>query len=435
MLPVKLLACSCSRRRRTQPPRSPTLPMPPRTPFRRLLISTLLLLLIAAPAAADLGGRKHAVDDQIAGLHGRIAAAQAREQALTSELGTVTTRIRSLEAQAGDVSTRLATLKDDLALHQMRLAKIRSLYELQTRQLRILKREYALAVTRLNARLVSIYESDKPSTIEVVLGARNLQDIIDQIDYLSMVARQDRQIVAQVAGGRSRVRRARLGTVRMQASVAAETRVIAYRTAQQAALRNNLLATRDLLSNTRDAKQRDLAATREQKQQWTEEANSLGAVSVQLAAQIQAAQAAPPAPPAQDGGTSQSSGASSAPVSSGLIWPVSGPITSPFGMRWGSLHPGIDIGAGMGTPIQAAASGRVIVAAYSGGYGNLVVIDHGNGLATAYAHQSQLAVSVGEQVAQGQVIGYVGSTGFSTGPHLHFEVRVNGSPVDPMGYL
>jgi murein DD-endopeptidase MepM/ murein hydrolase activator NlpD len=104
-------------------------------------------------------------------------------------------------------------------------------------------------------------------------------------------------------------------------------------------------------------------------------------------------------------------------------------------MRWGSLHPGIDIGAGMGTPIKAAASGRVIVAAYSGGYGNLVVIDHGNGLATAYAHQSRIAVSVGQEVSQGQVIGYVGSTGFSTGPHLHFEVRVNGSPADPMGYL
>ena len=104
-------------------------------------------------------------------------------------------------------------------------------------------------------------------------------------------------------------------------------------------------------------------------------------------------------------------------------------------MRWGSLHPGIDIGAEMGAPIHAAASGRVILAGYSGGYGNLIVIDHGNGLATAYAHQSRLGASVGQEVSQGDVIGYVGSTGFSTGPHLHFEVRVNGLPVDPMGYL
>jgi murein DD-endopeptidase MepM/ murein hydrolase activator NlpD len=104
-------------------------------------------------------------------------------------------------------------------------------------------------------------------------------------------------------------------------------------------------------------------------------------------------------------------------------------------MRWGSLHPGIDIGVGFGTPIHAAASGIVILAGPDGGYGNFVVIDHGNNLATAYAHQESIAVTVGQHVNQGDVIGYVGSTGFSTGPHLHFEVRINGNPVDPLGYL
>ena len=409
------------------------MPMPPRLLLRRVLLGILLLLVIAAPAAADLGGKKHAVDDRIAGLHDRIDTARAREQTLTAEIGSVTTRIRSLEAQVGDVSSRLATLQDDLALHQSRLTKIRALYQLQSQQLRILKHEYALAVQRLSDRLVSIYESDQPSTIEVVLGARNLQNMLDEIDYLNRVADQDKQIVAQVAGGRIRLRRARGHTVKMQASVAAETRVIAYRTAQQAALHDRLVSARDLLSNTRDAKRKDLAATSEQEQQWTEEANSLASASAQLATQIQSAQAAPTSP--GQGSDGSPPPPASAPSSSGLIWPVSGPITSPFGMRWGSLHPGLDIGAGMGTPIKAAAAGRVLVAGYNGGYGNLVVIDHGNGLATAYAHQSQIAVSVGQQVAQGQVIGYVGSTGFSTGPHLHFEVRVNGSPVDPMGYL
>lgn len=104
-------------------------------------------------------------------------------------------------------------------------------------------------------------------------------------------------------------------------------------------------------------------------------------------------------------------------------------------MRGGSLHPGIDISAGFGTPIHAAASGMVLVAGYTGGYGNLVVLDDGNSISTAYAHQQSIVVTVGQTVTQGQVIGYVGSTGFSTGPHLHFEVRVNGSPVDALGYL
>ena len=116
-----------------------------------------------------------------------------------------------------------------------------------------------------------------------------------------------------------------------------------------------------------------------------------------------------------------------------------GPITSPFGPRCLNgacgFHPGIDIGVSYGTPIHAAAAGKVIYAAWLGGYGNLIVVDHGNGLATAYAHQSRFASGSGQHVSQGQVIGYVGSTGYSTGPHLHFEVRVNGKPVNPVNYL
>jgi murein DD-endopeptidase MepM/ murein hydrolase activator NlpD len=99
------------------------------------------------------------------------------------------------------------------------------------------------------------------------------------------------------------------------------------------------------------------------------------------------------------------------------------------------MHEGIDIAVPSGTPVVASASGTVITAGWLGGYGNLVVIDHGNGLATAYGHNSSLAVGGGQQVAQGQVIAYSGSTGHSTGPHVHFEVRVNGTPVDPLGYL
>ena len=104
-------------------------------------------------------------------------------------------------------------------------------------------------------------------------------------------------------------------------------------------------------------------------------------------------------------------------------------------MRWGRLHAGLDTAAPTGTPIYACWGGRVAVAGWQGGYGNAVVIDHGGGQATLYAHQSVIAVSVGQAVNAGQLIGYVGSTGNSTGPHLHFEVRVNGTPVDPAPYF
>ena len=125
-----------------------------------------------------------------------------------------------------------------------------------------------------------------------------------------------------------------------------------------------------------------------------------------------------------------------------FIRPVPGPVTSPFGYRTDPItgatafHSGLDFGAPCGTPIKAAGTGSVVSAGFnSGGYGNMTLINHGNGLATLYGHQSSIIVSAGQSVTQGQVIGYVGSTGKSTGCHLHFEVRVNGSPVDPTGYL
>jgi murein DD-endopeptidase MepM/ murein hydrolase activator NlpD len=117
-----------------------------------------------------------------------------------------------------------------------------------------------------------------------------------------------------------------------------------------------------------------------------------------------------------------------------MIWPVNGPITSGFGPRWGSFHEGIDISAPTGTPIRAAMSGNIVIAAYTGGYGNYTCISHGGALSTCYGHQSGFARTSGS-ISQGSILGYVGSTGHSTGPHLHFEVRVTGQAVDPLGYL
>jgi murein DD-endopeptidase MepM/ murein hydrolase activator NlpD len=117
------------------------------------------------------------------------------------------------------------------------------------------------------------------------------------------------------------------------------------------------------------------------------------------------------------------------------MWPIRGPITSGFGMRWGRMHSGIDIGGPIGMPIHAAKSGTVITSSWMGGYGNAVVISHGGGFSTLYGHQSRIAVHDGQSVSQGETIGYVGSTGNSTGPHLHFETRVNGTPQNPRNFL
>jgi murein DD-endopeptidase MepM/ murein hydrolase activator NlpD len=320
------------------------------------------------------------------------------------------------------VSTRLAALEDDLALYQRKLDALKALYRLQSDRLAFLRDQYALSVERLSARLVAIYEGQDPSTLDVLIQAEDFSNVIEQLDYIESIAAQDRSIVKNVAGARDHMRDLRARTGKTKDRVAAVTRAVEIRAEQQRAARNRLLAAQRGLSSARSSKRRGIADARREQREFLSEAAALEAESANLAAQIQSAQA------------TTYSAADSTPSASGLIWPVSGPVVSPFGMRWGRLHAGIDIAAGYGTPIVAAASGTVIYAGWMGGYGNLIIIDHGGGLATAYAHQSSFAVG-GGSVSQGQTIGYVGCTGHCFGPHLHFEVRVNGSPVDPLGYL
>jgi murein DD-endopeptidase MepM/ murein hydrolase activator NlpD len=398
---------------------------------RRTLIVVGLALLFAAPAAGTgITGQKESIDSRISSLHDRAAQAQQQESALRAQIDDVTQRIRSLERRVGDVSTRLATLEHDLVLHRRRLARLTALYRLETRQYAFLRRQYVAAVHRLAARLVEVYESGDTSTLDVLLSATSLSDALDDVDRVNEIEHQDRHIVVGVGRAKLDVRRQRERTKVARAGVAGETRAIAVRTEQVRFVRQRLLASRRTLSSTRSQQQSQLAVVTASERRYAGEAAALARVSAALAVRIQAAQATAATPT-----SSSSSTGSGAVSSSGLIWPVNGPVVSPFGMRWGRMHTGIDIAVPYGTPIKAAAAGTVIYAAWMSGYGNFVIIDHGGGLATAYAHQSSIAVANGARVEQGQVIGYVGCTGHCFGPHLHFEVRVNGTPVDPLGYL
>jgi len=397
---------------------------------KRLLLLLALGSALTAPALAGdgLGDQKASVDAKLAGLHEKIARSQAKESRLESQIGSLTSEIKSLQRRVGDVSSQLQSLQSDLALHQRRLEKLNQLYTLQTIRLRYLKHEYRLSLRRLNLRLIDIYKQSEPTAVDVVLAARSFQDVLDQLDYLGAIAKQDKTVAAQVATAKLQVKVARKKTTTVRRGVQQETHVINARVQQAAILRGELLSSRTHLAGARTNKSRALVITRSQVQDEINESKALESASAALAAKLRAGEA-------QVGAAAGGSGAAQAPSGSGFIWPVSAPITSPFGMRWGTLHPGIDLGAPYGAPIHAAGSGTVVWCGWMSGYGNLVMIDHHNGLATAYGHQSQIAVGCNQEVAQGQVIGYVGSTGYSTGPHLHFEVRLNGTPVDPLGYL
>ena len=391
---------------------------------RRIVCSLILVLLVAAPASGGLYDRQQSLQERLAEAQSKLEAAQARERSLTAEIASVSHRIRSLESEVGDVSTRLVALEEDLALHQRKLDKLTELFELQSERLAFLRDQYELAVERLSARLVAVYEGGEPSTLDVLIDTQNFSEVLEQLDYLNSIAAQDRGIVKHVTGARDHMRDLRARTGKTKARVAAVTRVVRVRTEQQRAIKTQLIAQRQGLSSARREKHSALADARAEAKEQAAHASALLAQSASVAAQIRTAQAT----------VTYSTSPDSTPSASGLIWPVSGPVVSPFGWRWGRMHEGIDIAAGYGAPIVAAASGTVIYAGWMGGYGNLIIVDHGGGIATAYAHQSSFAVG-GGSVSQGQTIGYIGCTGHCFGPHLHFEVRVNGSAVDPLGYL
>jgi len=391
--------------------------------LRRLLVLAAVVLLgaLAARASGDDYSRKHAIDARLQNVQAKLAWAERRQKELSTQLDSVDGRLRALSARVGDVSARLVTIEHDLALHEEKLDRLTELYNVQTARFLSLKRQYAITVERLDQRLVELYEGGEPSTLEVLLSSRSFSDLISSSAYLDTLRVQDARIAGQILPARKEARAQRLRTQQFRAVVAAETRTIRVRTEQVRSVERTLLLQKHQLATARSSRRESLIQVNESKREFLHEAAGLSAASAALAARIQ--------------GSSGYSPADSTPSAAGLIWPVNGPVVSPFGMRWGRMHTGIDIGVPYGTPIHAAASGRVVYAGWMDGYGNLVAIDHGRGLSTAYAHQSQIGVSLGQTVSQGQVIGYVGCTGHCFGPHLHFEVRINGTPVDPMGYL
>ncbi|MDQ3890190.1 MAG: peptidoglycan DD-metalloendopeptidase family protein [Actinomycetota bacterium] len=418
----------------------------PRTPaFAAALAAAVLLTAPAPPAGAgSLEERKQLIDTRVAALREDIAKAREREHVLSSQVETATSEIDGVEERISTLTGVVTELEGELAVHRARLARLEERFRYETHRLRFLEREHDRARRLLEHRLVDLYETADADELEVLLAVESLTDLMEKLDYFNQVGLQDRLIAAELEHLETRMQVARRRTAATKKQVSAATAALERKLEEQRAAQAALVAEETRLESARTDKRALLANVRDDRHEAEESVDDLVAASAQLAATLRArasASASRSSTPSSSGSSSASSsegaGASSgegAASSSGLIWPVSGPITSGFGMRWGRMHAGIDIGAPAGTPVQAAASGRVIEAGWMSGYGNLVVIDHGNGLATAYGHLSAIWVG-GGLVSQGQGIGAVGCTGSCTGDHLHFEVRVNGAPVDPLGYL
>jgi septal ring factor EnvC (AmiA/AmiB activator) len=400
------------------------------------VVSLLAAVAMAALLVPTVAGAQQAEQrqlqearDRLSQLSREIDAASREAQQADAELEDADRKLREVEAVVNEVAAAVDRQRGAVREAEDRLAQVEA--------------EAAEVAEAFAERAARMFKEGANVPFETLLSSGGAEEAMTRTSYLRVISQADR--------------------VNIESLDAAEVAVSAQRERlfeEQERLEAMLAEQEELLAEVevlRESRALAAANAREQLQQLESEHDDLEADQARLeqlirqkqeearreaerraAAEREAQRRAAAA--AQQTSTSSSSGSTStartsAPSSSGFAWPLCAPVTSEYGPRWGRMHAGIDQGASTGTPIGASKAGTVIFAGWQGGYGNLTLIDHHDGVVTAYAHQSRFAVGAGTSVSQGQTIGYVGNTGNSTGPHLHFETRVNGSAVNPRQYL
>ncbi|EGO62318.1 murein hydrolase activator EnvC family protein [Acetonema longum] len=366
----------------------------------------LLLLnlpLVYGPAFANDVEQKQQelrqIQMQLQEQQSRALQAQRKVNSVSEKLRAVQTELDQARQEYGYINHRLRTLEEQTRADAEFLEKAEV--------------ELAERTKILSRRIRDIYKNGQVSYVDVLLGASDFRDFTTRYDLLRRVLDQDVALITQIKTQREQINSKQAQMEQDQA----ELLVLGQKASEK----------KSVIQMRRDEHQVVLNAAVNEKEVSERAYLELLETSREIESLIRRVQS--------DGQSAdiQSSGS--------MLWPAVGPITSPFGWRthpiFGTrrLHTGIDIGVGYGTPVIAVDSGIVIYADWMGGYGKTVIINHGGGLSTLYAHNSQLVVSEGQIVQKGSVVSKVGSTGNSTGPHLHFEVRKSGSPVSPIDYL
>jgi murein DD-endopeptidase MepM/ murein hydrolase activator NlpD len=349
-----------------------------------------------------------------------------KRQQVQKDLDLAKASNATLEAEVSRLNKAVSAEQAKLASARQAEAAAKADTDKATRNLADLQAKSDVAKDQLAARAVQAYtQPSRAGGFFTMTGAATINDAVQRQTLVDVV--QGRTVDAIGA-----LRAAKEDEAAAHVELLQAQQVAADRTKAETVQLASVVTSQQAAQSAQDEMQKRIAAL-------TEESRQLAAQDAAIQALIQAQPPTPPAAPVVT--VPQSSGAAAKAATpkasaSGFIWPISGVVTSEFGPRWGGFHPGIDIAGPNGGAIVAAMSGSVIYAQWNdGGYGNMTIIDHGGGYATAYAHQSKLGVSVGQHVNQGQVIGYEGSTGFSTGPHVHFEIRVDGTAQNPRNFL
>ena len=398
----------------------------------RLLLTALALpLLLWALLPMPSSGKSkqqelQELQSKISNARNKIGRKKGTERALRAQIAGYDRRIRRLQGKIATLQTRQQRVQTDLDAKRAELESLRTQLRGERARLVRLRKRLDESRTQLRVRLVEIYKAEPPDMVTVVLNSDGFIDLLERSEFIKRISDQDRRIVTIVRDAKTDSVKSEKRLRTLEARQRRVTAIVQQRRDEISAVRMELVGTRVGYTRTKDGKAVALSNVRADRQNLEEHVEGLEAASQKIAGQLNAAQGQY----AGDLLVRRGSGS--------MIWPVNGPMSSPFGPRWGRLHAGIDISAAEGTPIHAADAGRVVLmqgTGASGGYGNYTCVQHTASMSTCYAHQSRFGTSLGASVSQGQVIGAVGNTGNSFGAHLHFEVRVNGSPVDPMGYL
>jgi len=352
---------------------------------------------------------------------------QKKRAVLRGKLSSVQGKIHEVRVKIHEKEKEKHTVIGQLTATEQKLEKTQTVLEANTIKLSNAKSDLSRTIKRLDRtkrqlkrrkdllerRIVDMYEGDDLGYINVILGSKDMWSFLTRAYYLKQILRNDSELISQIDSDKKLIEKDQLRQKR--------------RVAEVLTIQVSLVEQKNEVASLVTDKKMQLERIEHSKDLYEKAEDELLATSREIEASIRRIQ-------------SSASGkkGTSMVFRGGLSLPVSGPISSRFGYRVHpitrvyKLHTGVDIRARRGTPIHASADGVVILSGWYGAYGNAVVVDHGSRISTLYGHCSRLAVRNGQSVKRGQIVGYVGSTGLSTGPHCHFEKRVNGTPVNPL---
>ena len=400
--------------------------------FKKTIASSLVLSLgltammaspVAAKSISELQNEQNSVNNSIEKKKAELDSNSTQKTETVAKLKEINDSINATEKKIASFTSQISDQQASIAETNAQIAET--------------EKKLEQAQSSLNNRLVSIYKEGNVNYLEVLFQSQDFSNFLTRFEYLSFISKRDKEMVDEVSATKAQLDN-------QKATLEQQLQALNALKSEEEGVKGLLQEQQATQKNVYAELEKDEAAIKENiavmQATSAEIGNQIVALQAQAEAQAQQQQQA-----ANSGATITTPSTSNIQNTSagGGVWPApaSRVITSTYGGRAypidGSynFHLGLDIGASYGTPVVAYQGGTVIIAAYHWSYGNYVVVDHGNGLSTLYAHMSALNVSAGSTVSAGQQVGAVGSTGSSTGPHLHFEVRINGSTVDPAPYL